>query len=110
MSVWDKLIEDVAITLNLRRQSKAHPHLSAEAHCDELLKSDTALMGPARCHVLIHECFKNRQVWGFNAIEGFCTGPALYHRQNFTAFPNHTRAVRTSDTVNFSHDSITMHI
>ena len=104
--MWDHLIQQTIITLNLLRQSKNHPHFSAWAHCNGPFNYNATPSGPAGCSVLIHEPVQKRRSWGFNAIEGFCAGPAIHHCRNYTVFPSKTRAIRISDTVEFRHDRI----
>ena len=105
--MWDKLIPQAVITLNLLRQSNLHPHLSAWAHYNETLNFNATPMGPLGCKVLMHELNNNRSSWGFCAIEGYYVGPAMYHYRSYTVFPTKTKSLRTSDTVEFRHHYIT---
>ena len=106
MPMWDHLIEQIIITINLLRQSKVHPHVSAWVHYKGFLDYNATPMVPAWCKVLTHEPVKNGTSWGFRAIEGQYTGPATHHYRNFTVFSTKTRSVRTSDTVEFRQASI----
>ena len=77
MSMWDHLIEQAVITLNLLRQNLVYPHLSAWAYHNRTLNYDATPMVPMGCRVLIHEPAKTRTSWGFHATPGHRVGPAL---------------------------------
>jgi len=96
------------ITRNLLFQSTVHPNLSAWVYYNGTFGYNATLMGPSGYRFLIHELVKTRTSWGFHAIEGFYTGPALHHYQNLTVFPSKTRSSRISNTVEFRHRYITV--
>ena len=108
MSMWDHLLPQTIIALNLLRKSKVHPHLSAWEHCNGLFDCNATPLGPAGCRALIHEKVSQRSSWGFHAKPGFYTGPALNHYRNYTVFASATRAPRPCDTVEFRHSCLTV--
>ena len=67
---------------------------------------NAAPLNPASYRVLINEQVKNRQSWGFHAIEGFYIGTVILHYRNITVFPRKMRSIRTSDAVEFRHSYI----
>ena len=108
MSMWDHLIPQANITVNLLRQSNVHPHLSAWCHYNGLFDYNATPMGPAGCRVLIYEPVNVRASWGAHAIDECYTGPAMHHYRSFTVFASKTRSIKISDTVQFRHATITV--
>ena len=86
MSMWDHLIEQAVITLNLLRQSLVHPHLSVWAHYDGVLNYDATPMGPIGCRELIQKPVKSRSSWGFHDLPGYYVGPTSHRYRYFTVF------------------------
>jgi hypothetical protein len=63
MHLWDRLLPQAEITLNLLRTSRLYPHLSAAAHYHGLVdykKSAFALPG---CKIIAHEKPGKRRTW-----------------------------------------------
>ena len=65
MSMWDHLIQQIKITVNLLRHSNVHPYISAWCHYNGVFYYNTAPMGPAKCRLLIYEPVKIRTSWGY---------------------------------------------
>ena len=108
MSMWDHLIPQANITVNLLRQSNIYPHLSAWCHYNGMLDYNATPIGPAGCRVLIYKPINTRASWGAHTIDGYCTGPAMHHYRNFAVFASKTRSIKTSNTVEFRHATITV--
>ena len=58
MSMWDHLIEQTNIAVNLLRQSKVQPHLSGWSHYNGVLDCNANPMGLAGRRALIYEPVK----------------------------------------------------
>ena len=58
MSMWNHLIEQTNIIVNLLCQSKVYPHISAWSHYNGVFDYNATTMGPAGCGALIHEPVK----------------------------------------------------
>ena len=106
MSIWDYLIPQANITVNLLCQSNVHPHLSAWCHYNGLFDYNATLMGSVECQVLIYEPVNVRASWGAYAIDRYYTGPAMHHYRSFTVFAAKTRSIKISDIVQFRHATI----
>ena len=68
MSIWDHLIPQVVIGLNLSRQINFHPQLSLWALYNGQFDFNASPMGPQECRVLTHEPVLNRGSWVFHTI------------------------------------------
>ena len=63
MHLWDCLLPQAVTTLNLLRNSRLQPQLSAEAHCNGPFDYNTTPMAPLGCKVLVHEKPNQRGTW-----------------------------------------------
>jgi hypothetical protein len=55
MHLWDRLLPQSEITLNLLRASRLHPQLSADAHCHGLADYNRTAFAPPECKIISHE-------------------------------------------------------
>jgi hypothetical protein len=105
-SLWDRLLPQTEIILNLLRQSNATPTVSAYAHLCRPFDYNNMPLAPMGCAVQVHEKTDKRGTWAYHSIDGWylSTFPEHYrtHRWHIKA----TKSERVSDTVNFSHKNI----
>jgi hypothetical protein len=55
MHLWDRLLPQAEITLNLLRTSRLHPQLSAAAHYHGLVDYNKTCFAPPGCKIIAHE-------------------------------------------------------
>lgn len=97
--LWDRLLPQCIITLNLLRASRINPNLSAYAQVwGQFLYNNTPLAPPG-CHVMVHEKPHQRASWAPHAVDAWYLGPALNHYRGYRVYIWETRHERTSDTV-----------
>jgi hypothetical protein len=53
--LWDRILPQAEITLNLLRASQLHPQLSAAAHYHGLIDYNRTAFGPSGCKIISHE-------------------------------------------------------
>eukprot|EP00804_Cyclotella_cryptica_P028836 CCRYP_008420-RA/>CCRYP_008420-RA protein AED:0.29 eAED:0.29 QI:0/0/0/1/1/1/4/0/762 len=107
MKLWDKLLPQAEITINLLRQSNATPTVSAYAHLNgpfDYNNIPLALMG---CSVQVHEKSDARGTWAFHSIDGWYLSTSPEHYRTHRCHIKSTNSERLSDTVVFQHKSIT---
>ncbi len=75
--LWDLLLPQAELTLNLLRQSTINPKSSAWEFFNGPFDFIKTPLGPVGCRVLIHAKPTTRRSWDFRAKEGFYIGPAL---------------------------------
>jgi hypothetical protein len=103
--LWDKLLPQTELTLNLLRQSTIAPDMSAwEFYNKAPFNFDATPIGPCGCPVIIHNKPNKRASWAFRGRDGFNIGPALSHYRCFEVVDSDTKALIISDTVEFRHD------
>eukprot|EP00804_Cyclotella_cryptica_P030727 CCRYP_009139-RA/>CCRYP_009139-RA protein AED:0.22 eAED:0.22 QI:0/0/0/1/0/0/4/0/733 len=102
--LWDKLLPQTELTLNLLRQATISPSLSAWEAFHGIFNYDATPLGPMGCPVIIHNKASTRKSWDFRGRDGFSIGPALLHYRCFQVVDSATKNLLISDTVEFRHN------
>ena len=98
---WDRLLPQAEITLNLLRNCRYNPALSAYAALFGTFDCNRTPVAPFGTKVLIHEKPTNRASWAPRGTEAWYIGPALDHYRCVQCYIPATRSVRVADTVEF---------
>jgi hypothetical protein len=77
--LWDRLLPQAEITLNLLRESWLHPQLPAAAHYHGLIDYNRTSIGPPGCKIIAHEKPAQRRAWAAHGQPGWYLGPAMQH-------------------------------
>jgi hypothetical protein len=101
--LWDLLLPQAELTLNLLWQSALNPQISAWEIFQGPFDFNKSPLGPVGCRVLIHAKPVTRRLWDFHAKEGFYIGPALDSYRCFKLVKSDTKSQVFSDTVEFCH-------
>ena len=101
--LWDLLLPQAELTLNLLRQSSINNKISAWEFFHGPFDFNKTPLGPVGCRVLIHAKPTTRRSWDFRAKEGFYIGPALDSYRCFKLVKMDTKSQVISDTVEFRH-------
>ena len=75
--LWDLLLPQAELTLNLLQQSTLNSGISAWEYFKGPFDFNKTPLGPAGCWVLIHAKLVTRRSWDFRAKQGFYIGPTL---------------------------------
>jgi hypothetical protein len=97
--LWDGLIPQAEITLNLLRASRINPNLSAHAQVNGHFDFNRTPLGPVGCRVIAHEKPANRNTWAPHGLDGWYIGPALESYRCYKVWIYETRAIRICDTL-----------
>jgi hypothetical protein len=108
LQLWDRLIEQAVITLNILRKSSINERLSAYAQVHGVFDFNTTPLGPPGTKVLVHERPNNRGTWSPHGTEGWYIGPAMDHYRSFKIYIPSTNDVRVSDTLAWFPSHVTM--
>ena len=108
LHLWDRLVEQATITLNLLRRSNTNPQLSAEAHMNGAFDFNKTPLAPPGTKVLVHETPQLRGSWAPHGVEGWYVGHAPKHYRCYRCYIPSTRAERISRSVEFFPHSTTM--
>ncbi len=107
MSLWDRLLPQAVLTLNLLRQANKTPTISAYQYVNGSFDYNAAPLGPLGCKVQFHESINRRRTWDPRALTGWYLGTSIEHYRCHIIFCKKTGAERISDTVFFQHRYIT---
>jgi hypothetical protein len=107
MRLWDILVPQTILTLNLLRQSNAVPSVSAYQYVRGTFDYNKTPLGPMGSAVQMHESRDNRGTWAERLIGGWYLGTSLKHYRCHIIHVKKTKSERISDTVFFKHKYIT---
>ena len=108
LHLWDKLLPQALLTLNLLRSSRINPRLSAQAQVHGAFDFNRTPLGPPGTKVLVHEKPTNRETWTPHAVDGYYLGPAMHHYRCFRVWICATQAERVSDTLTWFPSQVIM--
>jgi hypothetical protein len=101
VTLWDKLIPQAVLTLNLLRTSRLNPNLSAHAQIFGLFDFNKTPLAPPGTRALIFEDPETRQSWAPHGKEAWYVGPAMEHYRCYQFFIPETKGTRISGTAEF---------
>ena len=105
ISEWDRLLPQAVITLNLLRNSRVNPKLSAYSYLFGPYDFNACPMAPPGTLVAVHTKPNKRKSWDPHAKRGWYIGPSLSHYRNFRIFLPNTKSEIVSDTVDLFADT-----
>jgi hypothetical protein len=106
--LWDLLLPQAELTLNLLRQSTLNPWISAWEFFQGPFDFNKTPLGPVGCRVLIHAKPATRRSWDFRAKNGFYIGPAMDSYRCSKLVNADTKSQVISDTVEFRHSYLSV--
>jgi hypothetical protein len=101
MYLWDILLPQEVITLNMLRTSRINPKLSAATHIYGQYDFNRAPMAPPGTTIIAHEIPNRRRTWAPHGQDGWYIGPALEHYRCYMVYITKTRGERIVETVDF---------
>ena len=101
--LWDLLLPQAELTLNLLWQSTLNSWISAWEYFQGPFDFNKMPLGPVGCWVLTHAKPVMQWLWDFRAKQGFYVGPALDSYRCFKLVNADTKSQCISDTVEFCH-------
>jgi hypothetical protein len=108
LHLWDRLLPQALISLNLLRGSRINPRLSAYAQLHGAFDYNRTPLAPPGTRVLVHEKPAVRGTWAAHAVDGWHLGPALNHYRCHRVWIWATRAERISDTLSWFPSKVSM--
>ena len=102
-NLWDLLLPQAELNLNLLRQATIDPSQSAWSYFHGSFNYDATPIGPLGCDIIAHRKTGTINSWDFRGAAGWYVGVALQHYRCHTIVAKATHAVHISDTVEFYH-------
>ena len=99
LNLWDKLLPQAQITLNLLRNSRVNPLLSAYCQIWGNFDFNKTPIAPLGTKLLVHIKPEVRESWAPRATNAYYIGPALRHYRCYRVWITETNAERVSDTI-----------
>ena len=69
-NLWDWLLPQTKITINLIQQSNATPNVSAYAHLSIPFNYNKMPLAPVGCEAQVHEKTDQRGTWAYHSVDG----------------------------------------
>ena len=107
MQLWDRLVPQAVLTLNLLRKANANPSISAYEFVHGKFDYNKMPLAPMGCAAQVYESPHNRKSWAPHSVDGWYLRTSSEHYQCHVVFIKKTRSERISDTVHFDHEHIT---
>ncbi|KAL7475772.1 hypothetical protein ACHAW6_001675 [Cyclotella cf. meneghiniana] len=107
MKLWEKLLPQAEITINLLRQSNATPTVSAYTHLNGRFNYNKMPLAPMGCQVQAHEKTDSQGTWAFHSMDGWYLSTSPEHYRTHCCHIKATNSDRFSDTIVFQHKTIT---
>jgi hypothetical protein len=101
MHLWDRILPQAVMPLNMLRTSRINPKLSAATHIFGQYDFNRAPMAPPGTRIIAHETPGRRRTWAPHGQDGWYIGPALEHYRCYTVYITKTRANRIVEKVDF---------
>jgi hypothetical protein len=101
LHLWDRLLPQAEITLNLQRTSRLHPQLSAAAHFHGLVDYSKPDFAPPGYKIIAHEKPGKRRTWAPHGQHGYSLGPAMHHCRCQHVYISSTASERIVETLEF---------
>jgi hypothetical protein len=108
LELWDELIAQAELTLNLMRTCRSDPNISAFEAVRGKFDINKTPIAPAGTRVVIHVKPTVRASWDTHGVEGFYIGPALEHYRCYRCYVISTASIRVTDTVAWHPEKLQM--
>ena len=99
LQLWDTLLPQAELCLNLLRGSRLDPRISAWEQLHGKYNFDAHPLAPLGIRVVMHEKPSQRGSWAPHGVVGFYLGPALQHYRCYRGWVVKTQRERVVDTV-----------
>ena len=94
--LFDKLIEQAELTLNLLRGSSFSPHVSTWQALNGTYTFTDTPIAPPGIKIVCYESPDQRKTWAPHGVEGFYIGPAFDHHRCYRVYISSTKGFRTT--------------
>ncbi len=101
MRLWDRLLPQTILTLNLLRQSNAVPMVSAWQYVKGNFDYNRMSLATMGCAVQLHQSNEIRTTWAMKAIDGWYLQTSAEQYRCHVIYVKQTKSERISDTVIF---------
>jgi hypothetical protein len=108
LNLWDKLLPQALISLNLLRGLRINSRISSHTQLHGVFDYNRTPLAPPGTKVLVHEKPNIRETWAPYGVKGWYIGPALHHYRCYRVWVWATNAERVADTMAWFPQHVTM--
>ena len=101
LNLWDQLLPQATLTLNLLRPSRVNPKLSAHSQIHGPFNFEKTPLAPPGIKVLAHEQAEGRESFAVHSYRGYYLGPCLNHYRCYRVYCPATNSSRIANTVDW---------
>ena len=101
LHLWDRLLPQTEITLNLLHQSNATPNVLAYTHLSGPFDYNKMPLAPMGCEVQVHEKTDTRGTWSYHSLDGWYLSTSPKHYRIHNCHIKSTSAERLTNTIQF---------
>jgi Reverse transcriptase (RNA-dependent DNA polymerase) len=101
LRLWDRLLPQAEITLNLLRAARSNSKISAHEALHGPFDFNKTPLAPPGIKVIVHEKPGQRNSWDPHGVSGWYLGPAQEHYRCYRTYINKSHAERITDTIEF---------
>ena len=105
--LWDLLLPQTKMTLNLLRQAIANPAISTWEFFNGKFNYNATPLGPLGISVIVHTKTGHQRLWDFCGKYDWIVGASMTYYCCQLVIPKLTRSMMISDTTEFRHHHIT---
>ena len=106
-NLWDRILPQAEVTINLLQQYNATPKVSTYAHLSGPFDYNNMTLLPMRCEAQVHDKTNKRGTWAYHSVDGWYLATSPEHYRTHLCHIKTTNSERFTDTVQFSHHKIT---
>jgi hypothetical protein len=106
-SLWNRLLPQTEVTLNLLRQSNTMPTRSAYAHLNGPFDYNKMPLAPMGCEVQVHKKSDSHGTWAYHSVDGWYLSTLPEHYRMHVCHIKSIKSNQLSDPVHFKHKHIT---
>ncbi|KAL7475003.1 LOW QUALITY PROTEIN: hypothetical protein ACHAW6_000939 [Cyclotella cf. meneghiniana] len=108
LTLWDKLLPQAEITINLLWRSNATPTISTYPHLNGPFDYNKMPLAPRGCNVQANKKSDSRGTWAFQLVDGWYLNTSPKHYQMHKCHIKHTNSECFSDTIKLKYKRITI--
>ncbi len=106
-NLWDQLLPQTEITINLIQQSNPTPNVSAYTHLSGTFNYNKMPLTPMGCEAQVHKKTNKCDTWAYHSVDGWYLFTSPEHYCTHNCHIKHTKSKQLSNTVQFQHKCIT---
>ena len=106
-SLWDRILPQAEITINLLRQSNATPNILAYTHLSGPFDYNKMPLSPMGISVQVHKKTYKRGTWAYQTANGWNLATSPEHYQKHRCHIKSTNNECFTDTIHFNHKNLT---